>query len=251
MSEEFPSGAPASMASGVPRWRRTPEPTARGLQFYGSTMPFCKSFFTAGVFVFTTLSMGCRSQAIDEQANLERTVARERATGDTVFSTCGDEKKFGPNCGLVSRKLADPDFRTKFRDKYCGEVPEEQCQTLFQRMFDAELAKRYFAADVRAVVITCDLHPTECDDPATYERYLLQSHNQHVHERLAREETAIEDARERAQAQYQHKTWEGVHAMARAVGQLVEEDRFRREGGVKCRSYPDVFTGATTYCERR
>ncbi|WP_394826289.1 hypothetical protein [Pendulispora albinea] len=188
---------------------------------------------------------------IDDQANFQRTVARERATQQILFSSCGDETKFGPTCGLVARKLAEPDFRDKFRDKFCEGRTDEQCQTLFQRLFEAELSRRYFAADVNAVVTTCDLHPTECDDPKNYERYLLQSHNQHVQERFAREESAIEEARERAQAEYQRKTWEGVRDLGRALNHLADEERYQRQGGTRCKTYPDVFTGATTYCEHR
>ncbi|WP_394843311.1 hypothetical protein LZC95_40460 [Pendulispora brunnea] len=171
---------------------------------------------------------------------------------EMAYATCADGNAIGVNCGLITKHVGNEEFRAKFRAKYCAEpTTEEKCQLLFQRLVDAELAKRYFAADSQAVIMTCDLRPTECDDPLVYERYLLDSHNAHVREKHAKRVNAIEEEREQRQAEQTREAVEGTVAVISAAGQIAREVDYQKNGGTKCHSYPDVFSGAVTYCKSR
>lgn len=51
-------------------------------------------------------------------------------------------------------------------------------QSAYQRLVDAELDRRYYAADWKGVAQACDLSPPKCEDAVVvYEKMLIDSHN--------------------------------------------------------------------------
>lgn len=182
---------------------------------------------------------GCGHAQIDREADRRIDEASARAQSKIVYASCPDSA-IGPDCGLLMRHATTEDFRAKFRDRACAAKTTEQCEVAFQRMLDAELARRYFAADWKSVAQDCDLSPPKCDDPATYEQLLLHSHNQAVQASFDRDQARIDADRRQRHAEANARA-------ARAVGEVA----FVLHDGPKCRSYPSAFGGATnTICTK-
>lgn len=145
---------------------------------------------------FTLLSLaGCHAGAIDDRAEKQLSEARATAELRVSYATCADGRPFGPNCGYLLAHVNTPEFRERFRDKVCTGHSNEDCQARFERSIDAWLAQRYWAADQRAVALSCDANPASCNEPVAYERMLLDSHNSHVRANLVQDEISIEAER--------------------------------------------------------
>ena len=132
-------------------------------------------------------------------------------------------------------------FRARFRQAYCEDIDDHACQSLFERMFQANLVKRYGGADFERVALECDAAPRSCDNPADYERRLLASHNEAV---IAMGVDRTHEAMERRERRQR----EHAEHVAKIVGEVgwVLSDR------PKCRSYPSVFGGVTnTICTEK
>jgi hypothetical protein len=182
------------------------------------------------------LAVGCSHPGIDRAAEREIDVASDRARSAIVYASCPDSK-LGPDCGLIIRFARTEDFRTKFRDRACQGKTSDECEAAFQRLIDAELERRYSAADWSAVARECDLSPPKCEDPAVYEQLLVGSHNRAIQGRFAEDEARINEERRRRQAE--------AHARdMRALGEVA----YLLHDGPKCRSYPSAFGGTNTIC---
>jgi hypothetical protein len=185
------------------------------------------------------LLSACHATTIDSHANAELADTRRGAEHAIDYATCADGSRFGPNCGLIMRIAASDDFRERFRAKVCETKAQAECDDAYRRMIDAEMARRYFAADRAEVARTCDLHAGTCDDGVAYERLLLGSHNRHVQAQYAEDEARIEAERT------------AVHrADADDAARAVVETMDLLGGGTVCHSYPSAFGGQTTVCGR-
>lgn len=140
------------------------------------------------------------------------------------------------------RRLADEEFRKLFRDNYCKASTAAQCQTRYERMINARLEQRYYAADQASVTRTCDANPGRCDDLVAYEMLLLDAHNARVLQEGARAELRLEHDRRRAHAA-------DVNATIRSTEEISDEVAYHLHKGPKCRSFPNVFGGANTICD--
>jgi len=181
---------------------------------------------------------GCHSQAIDRFADSERAEIQGDVARSMVTPSCPDGSRFGPGCGLLANLMGSDRFREDFRREYCGEEDEGACQALFERTFQANLRKRYYAANYDGVTLDCDTRPRSCDAPADFELRLLDSHNEEVRARGIDRELAVIDRQREAQANHKRQQWE-----------VVGEVAYVLHDGPKCRSYPSVFGGVTnTIC---
>ena len=88
----------------------------------------------------------------------------------------------------------------------------------------------------------CDLHPGRCDDGVTYERMLLDSHNERVQEKYASDRERIEAERRSRHTEDMAKTLESADEVVGTVAAL--------SGAQVCHSYPSVFGGEVTICDR-
>ena len=177
--------------------------------------------------------------SIDRHAEVQLDGATARANQAIVYARCLDSE-IRPNCGYILRHTATDDFRAKFRERVCAAKDAEQCEIAFQRMIDAQLAQRYFAADWNAVGTDCDLSPPKCDDPIVFEQMLLHSHNTNVVSKFDAEAARVEADRRRKHA-------EQAERGRRALGELA----YLLHDGPKCRSYPSAFGNMTnTVCTK-
>ncbi len=186
---------------------------------------------------------GCRSQAIDDRANERLSDERTHATSNARYPTCRDPAEISATCGLILKRASTEDFRVKFRATKCMVKDDAACETLYQRMIDAWLVKRYPLADWSAVGLTCDAEPGRCDDPVAYELLLVDSQNLRNRDDFAGAENRIEAEREAAQARHVNRQVAVAMRVAGEVGYALHQ-------GPKCRSYPSAFSGVTnTICE--
>jgi len=184
------------------------------------------------------LVASCRSQTIDRNADLEIGQIEADVSVATVTPSCHDGSKLRPGCGLVARVMGTDEFRENFRQAHCQGRTDEDCQGRYGRMFDATLRQRYYAADFGAVTVECDARPGSCDDPASYEMMLLDSHNTEVRQRGAERIVDAQERRREAQEQHKAEQW-------KTVGEVA----YLLDDGPKCRSYPSVISGVTnTVC---
>jgi hypothetical protein len=181
---------------------------------------------------------GCHSQAIDRFADSERAEIQGDVARAMVTPSCTDGSRFGPGCGLLANLMGSDRFREDFRREYCVGDDESACQALYERMFQANLRKRYYAANYDRVTLDCDARPRSCDAPSDYELRLLDSHNEEVRARGIDRELAVIDRQRESQANHKRRQWE-----------VVGEVAYVLHDGPKCRSYPSVFGGVTnTIC---
>lgn len=138
---------------------------------------------------------GCHSQAIDARAKAEVAQIRAEADASVMLGTCPDGAPIGPTCGLLTTRIAMPDFRASFREKKCAGDTDAACDEKLSLAFDAWLMQRYWRADVRGVDITCNANPGRCEDPKERELMLLDSHNQAIRDIAASQENRVEDER--------------------------------------------------------
>ncbi|MFT3768563.1 MAG: hypothetical protein QM820_24215 [Minicystis sp.] len=144
---------------------------------------------------FLALSpLGCMSAAIDRSADAQIAEVRAQTESAVVNTSCPDGRPLAASCGLMLRHYASEEFRAKFRESFCKDMSTEVCQTRYERMINARLEERYYAADHAAVTRTCDANPGRCDDPVAYEMALLDSHNGHVLQAGARAELERREA---------------------------------------------------------
>ncbi|HVJ92822.1 MAG TPA: hypothetical protein VM580_23640 [Labilithrix sp.] len=180
---------------------------------------------------------GCGHTQINRDADRQIDEAYARVQSQFAYASC-QGSAFGPGCGLIMRHAMTEDFRVKFRDHACRAKTTEQCEAALQRMIDAELARRYVAADWQAVAQECDLSPPKCDDPAVYEQLLVNSHNRAIQAKFDGDEARINAERRR-----RHE--EANARAARTLGEIS----YLLHDGPKCRSYPSAFGGVTnTIC---
>jgi hypothetical protein len=201
-----------------------------------------RTFFTIAVLF---LGGGCHAQGaarVDAIEDAKLADARQVTEQSIEYATCVDGSRIGPHCGLIMRVSSADDFRARFRDKICAGKTPDACDEAFRRMIDAELAKRYYAADGQGVQRVCDLHPGRCDDGVAYEKELMTSHNARVQARYAHAEEQIEGERALAHAREQA-------AAIGAVG-VAMDTAAALSGGTVCHSYPSAFGGSTTVCSR-
>jgi hypothetical protein len=183
---------------------------------------------------------GCAHAEIDRDAERQLDEASNRATARLVTGSCRGSA-IGPGCGLITRHAQSEDFREKFRARVCATKSTEQCEAALQRLIDAELQRRYFAADWRAVASTCDLSPPKCDDPVAYEKLLLASHNTNVQAKYDEESAQIEAERQAKQRAAVENDW-ATAALALDVAASITRPR------PQCESYPSAFDGTVTVC---
>lgn len=187
---------------------------------------------------------GCAHPQIDRDAEHELDEASTRAQARLVHGSCDGENAIGPGCGLVMRHALSEEFRNRFRDRACTNKSVEECENALRKRIDAEMARRYFAADWNGVATTCDLSPPKCDDPVVYERLLVASHNANVQKQYDDDYARIEG--ERA-AKHREATEKDFVIASAAVG--VAD--IALTGGRRCRSYPSAYTSAVvTVCNR-
>lgn len=186
------------------------------------------------------LAAGCRSQAIDQAERNELAQIDKNVENNVLTPSCPDGSRLGPNCGLIAKAMGSDRFRKRFRAAYCEDIDDQSCESLYERMFRANLTKRYGGADFDRVALECDAAPRSCEDPADYERQLLASHN----------ETVIAGGvRRRVEAtkRWKRRQDEHIEGQLRAVQKIGSLLGRRR----RCRSYPSVFGGVTTVCTER
>ena len=131
----------------------------------------------------------------DEEANREIAASKADNDRDVVKLRCPDGADLAPGCGFVLAHVATQAFRDSFRDKKCAGKSAEMCQLTFERDVDTTLRERYWAADRAAVAKRCDAEAPRCDDPLTFEKDLLTSHNTRVQIEASNRQMAIESAR--------------------------------------------------------
>ncbi len=189
--------------------------------------------------VLALCAAGCAHDRIDREADQRIDDASIRARSQVIEPSCRDGK-LGPRCGLVTQRAMTEDFRTKFRDRVCQARSSSDCQAAFEKMIDAELGRRYFAADEKAVTTECDLSPFKCEDPVVYEKMLMVSHNRGLYREFDVEEAEIEADRRAKHAE----------ADARDL-RVLGEAAYALYPGPKCRAYPSVFGGmSNALCTR-
>lgn len=186
---------------------------------------------------------GCASPTIDERAAKDVSDLHANASGAFVNSSCGSGARFTPTCGLLSTFVSTEDFRTRYRDRRCPGHDDEGCQLAFQRAFDSWLAHRYYAADFKEVARSCDLYPARCQSAADFELRLLDSHNQHVRDQVIDADSRIEEQRQMEQARHRQAQAEVMYGVLRTIDYVTHD-------GPKCRSYPSMFGGVNTLCDR-
>jgi len=199
-------------------------------------------FTGAGLLFFAS---GCANvhATIDREANGERRSLEAWSDRMYAFASCKDGG-VGDRCGLIVEHTAKESFREKFRERVCAAQDADGCQKAFNRYVDAQLARRYFAADRDEVARTCDLGPPKCDDSIAFERLLLASHNAAVRVKHVEAEEQIEAERARRHNARNEEVAAGLVA-ALAAGAAVTQL------AAKCKSYADVFTGRTlTTCSQ-
>jgi len=131
----------------------------------------------------------------DEEANREIAASTADTERDVVKLRCPNGADLAPGCGFVLAHVASQSFRDTFRDKKCSGKSVEMCQLTFERDVDTTLRERYWAADRATVAKRCDAEAPRCDDPLTFEKDLLTSHNMRVQIEGANRKMAIESAR--------------------------------------------------------
>lgn len=161
--------------------------------------------------LFLPLAVGCASDAINAHAEAATTSANRSAEARVVYASCPGGAAIGPSCGLILKRVAQDDFRNKFRDQKCASLDDDACQALFQSSVDQWLADRYYLADFAAVDAECRRHPGKCDDPVAHEEIMLDLHNARVRAELANDEEAIEQdrqIRQRINADHQQRAFD-------------------------------------------
>ena len=158
-------------------------------------MCFEKLVFGLVATLVASTSAGCANAQIDDRANRKIAEIRADRTDMIMIPSCGPNATIGSDCGLLTDRVAMPDFRASFREKKCVGDTQEACDEKLDRAFGAWLLQRYTLADARLVEVSCDANPGECDAPAQYERMLLASHNQAVLDLTARRENDVEEQR--------------------------------------------------------
>jgi hypothetical protein len=88
----------------------------------------------------------------------------------------------------------------------------------------------------------CDLQQGRCDDGVTYEHMLLDSHNEDVQEKYASDRERIDAERRSRHAEDVAETLQKVDEVTGTVDAL--------SGAQVCHSYPSVFGGEVTVCNR-
>jgi hypothetical protein len=186
-------------------------------------------------------SLGCMRASIDRAADARVAEVRDQTESAIVFTSCPDNRPLAASCGLILPHYASDDFRTTFRDSFCKELSPEACQSRYERMINARLEERYYAADRDATTRTCDANPGRCDDPVAYERLLLDSHNARVRQEGARAELLAEKRRRHAHAA-------DVQATLATAAMVTGEIAYDVHAGPKCRTYPGLLGGMNTVC---
>ncbi|APR79546.1 Hypothetical protein A7982_04893 [Minicystis rosea] len=206
------------------------------------TLPSQTARILVALTAFAALApLGCMSAAIDDRANARVAEVRADTEAAVVNTSCMDGRALGTNCGLIMRRLATDDFRKLFRENFCKDITAEACQTRYERMINARLEQRYYAANQEAVARTCDANPGRCEDPIAYEMLMLDSHNGRVLQEGARAELKVEHARRRAHAADVNAT---LAVTAAALGDVA----YATHNGPKCRTYPSLLGGTNTVC---
>ncbi len=138
-----------------------------------------RSLLLPMVALFSSLGLmtGCRAQAIDDRAQREIESIHDDTASLSLEAICPDGAVLHASCGLVSRRVAMPDFRDAFAAKKCAGDTTEVCQEKFDQAVSAWMGQRYPLADIGAVEDACEAHPGHCDDPGVYEQLLMTSHN--------------------------------------------------------------------------
>jgi len=160
--------------------------------------------------------VGCHSQAIDDRANAQIGEVEYQSNQAMISPSCRGTP--APNCGLLATRFSSAAFHEHFRQTLCTAQSAEACDARFERMVNAWLRLRYFAADFERVSTSCDLHPGSCDDLAQYESELLESHNAHIEDQAANDEVAIQEERDAAQAAYAAATADTVLTVIAIAG---------------------------------
>lgn len=186
------------------------------------------------------LLAGCHTSQINTRAEAQIDVARASAEAKMVYGSC--DMRVTVPCGLIMKLVSTDHYRTAFRDKFCASKSKEACQESYQRMIDAALAKRYWAADWNGVARHCALHPNACEDGVDYEKLLLSSHNAMVQQKYAEDVDRIEAEREAAHRADTAASIATAHAVLGTVAEL--------SGKRVCRTYPSLLGGFTTVCSR-
>ncbi len=138
-----------------------------------------KSLLLPMVLLFPSLGLvaGCRGQAIDDRAQREIASIHDDTTSLLIEASCPDGAVLHAECGLVSQRVAMPDFRETFTAKKCTDDTTQVCQEKFDQAVNTWMGQRYPLADIGAVEAACEAHPERCDDPKVYEQLLMSSHN--------------------------------------------------------------------------
>jgi hypothetical protein len=163
----------------------------------------------------------CHAQAIDDHAQREIESIHADTQSLLMAASCLDGAVLRPACGLVSQRVAMPDFREAFAAKKCADVSTEVCQEKFDRAVSAWMVQRYSLADVRGVEVYCDANPGRCDDPKVHEMLLLNSHNTAVSDLGARRASDAIAKRDLAHAVDAQQTTDAVLLGVVLVGTVV------------------------------
>lgn len=210
-----------------------------GATGHASRYPAAMMRFNGSWLLLPVLAVGCAHEHIDREADRRIDEATTRVRSEIIQPSC-DDGSFGARCGLVTQRVMTDDFRAKFRDRICQAKSSTECETAFQRMIVAELGRRYFAADGKAVETECGLSPFKCEDSVVYEKMLMVSHNRGLYRGFDVEEARIEADRRAKHAEAEGRDW-------RVVGEVG----YALYPGTKCRAYPSVFGGLSNALCRR
>ena len=190
------------------------------LQTIGTTLGLPGSFLLAGCFA--------SAQPIDDRAQEQTSQVLADVRSAVIWTRCPDPARpLGLDCGLLSEGLRSDEFLQKFEARYCLDTDAEACQARHERYYAERLRSRYFAADTAAVERQCDLYPGSCDDPVGYEKKLLRSHNDRIHDRAAT--AAIRIEHERVEAQRQRAAYN-----AKLAGDILATVGFLTHQGPRC-----------------
>ncbi len=142
---------------------------------------------------------GCtHAQEIDRSANHELLAAHVQAEADIRHVACPDGAPIGPTCGMLTTRIAKPEFRERFRVMRCGGLSDAACKASFDAAIGGWLAERYWAASFPGVARVCEANPSQCGSPEAYERELLVSHNAGVTILESNRQADVDEARDHA-----------------------------------------------------
>jgi hypothetical protein len=132
------------------------------------------------------------------------TEARQRAERDYIAADCRSMNVGNltvSQCGLgVFEEVWSEEDVTRFFSRVCKledeeldseRVPAECVQRLWRKWF-ARLSERYYLMDASDVHRKCDAYPEECENLHTFERWCLDSHNDHVVARFRAEQDELQ-----------------------------------------------------------